>query len=129
MPSVKILTIHQPWAHLICAGEKKVENRSWPTSYRGPVLIHAGKSRKSLKIELARATMPEEEMAFGAIVGLVEVVDCVELADAPADRFASGPWCWLLANPKALRRPIPCNGQLGLKAADEELVRQVLRQR
>jgi hypothetical protein len=39
--SMKIITIRQPWAHLIVNGSKNIENRTWPTSYRGPVLIHA----------------------------------------------------------------------------------------
>jgi hypothetical protein len=38
---MKIISIRQPWADLIVNGSKNIENRSWPTSYRGPVLIHA----------------------------------------------------------------------------------------
>ncbi|MCB2188832.1 MAG: ASCH domain-containing protein [Deltaproteobacteria bacterium] len=38
---MKCLSIRQPWASLIVAGMKDVENRSWATKYRGPVLIHA----------------------------------------------------------------------------------------
>jgi hypothetical protein len=44
----KALTICQPYAELIARGEKVIENRTWPTSYRGPLLIHAGKSREWL---------------------------------------------------------------------------------
>ena len=40
---MKALSIMQPWAWLIANGHKDIENRSWPTRYRGPVLIHAGK--------------------------------------------------------------------------------------
>ena len=39
------LTIHQPWAWAIMAGIKRVENRTWRTSHRGPLVIHAGKHR------------------------------------------------------------------------------------
>jgi hypothetical protein len=39
---MRIITIKQPWAHLIVAGTKNIENRNWPTNYRGPVLVHAG---------------------------------------------------------------------------------------
>jgi len=38
---VKILSIRQPWAYLITRSSKDIENRSWPTKYRGPFLIHA----------------------------------------------------------------------------------------
>lgn len=37
------LSIQQPWAWLIVNGHKDIENRSWRTSRRGPVAIHAGK--------------------------------------------------------------------------------------
>lgn len=38
---MKALSIRQPWAWLIANGYKDIENRSWRTNYRGPVLIHA----------------------------------------------------------------------------------------
>src|SRR6476620_4962366 len=40
---MKALTLTQPWATLIASGAKRVETRSWGTSYRGPVAIHAAK--------------------------------------------------------------------------------------
>ena len=41
---IKVLSIKQPWAWLIVNGFKDIENRTWATNYRGPMLIHAGKS-------------------------------------------------------------------------------------
>ncbi len=41
---VKALTVRQPWASLIIAGYKDVENRSWTTSYRGRLAVHAGRT-------------------------------------------------------------------------------------
>lgn len=41
---MKALTIRQPWASLIALGVKTIETRSWSTSYRGPLAIHAGKA-------------------------------------------------------------------------------------
>jgi ASCH domain len=38
---MKILSILQPWAHLIVSGSKNIENRTWSTSYRGPFLVQA----------------------------------------------------------------------------------------
>lgn len=37
----RALTLWQPWASLIAVGAKRVETRSWETSYRGPLMIHA----------------------------------------------------------------------------------------
>ena len=38
---MKTLSIRQPFASLICRGIKTIENRSWDTTYRGRLLIHA----------------------------------------------------------------------------------------
>jgi len=38
---MKAITLWQPWASLIACGAKKYETRSWSTSYRGPIAIHA----------------------------------------------------------------------------------------
>lgn len=38
---MKALTLWQPWASLIALGEKRYETRSWATSYRGLLAIHA----------------------------------------------------------------------------------------
>ncbi len=39
--TLKCLTLTDPWAELIALGAKKLETRSWPTEYRGPLAIHA----------------------------------------------------------------------------------------
>jgi hypothetical protein len=38
---MKTLSIRQPFAILICRGIKTIENRTWDTTYRGKLLIHA----------------------------------------------------------------------------------------
>ena len=46
---MKVLTVKQPWAYLLCAGIKDIENRTWklPEKYRGErVLIHASGTTK-----------------------------------------------------------------------------------
>ena len=67
---MKALTICQPYATLIVRGEKLVENREWPTRYRGRLLIHAGKSRQWLDDE-DEAEFAElgDPLVFGAVVG------------------------------------------------------------
>lgn len=42
---MKALTLWQPWASLIALGVKTIETRSWSTSYRGPLAIHAAAKR------------------------------------------------------------------------------------
>lgn len=39
---MKVLSVQQPWASLICTGVKDVENRTWqPKEVPGRILIHA----------------------------------------------------------------------------------------
>jgi hypothetical protein len=123
---VKALTICQPWAEFILRGLKPVENRTWPTSHRGLVLIHAGKSREWLTEQrlYGGGLMPdgskipaECELDFGALVGVAELASCVELAAIPAAArtpFHAGPWCWELRNVRRFAKPIACRGAQGL---------------
>jgi hypothetical protein len=45
----------------------------------------------------------------GAIVAVVDLVDCVPIRDCHFD-YAEGPWCWLLSNVRRLK-PIPWRGR------------------
>ena len=42
---MKALTVLQPWASAIAIGNKRIEHRSWPTQYRGKLLICSGAKR------------------------------------------------------------------------------------
>ena len=55
-----------------------------------------------------------DELAYGAIIGTVEVVDCVPY-ETVKDRPFAEPlgWCWVLENPRPVE-PIPMAGRLGL---------------
>ena len=41
MTNLKVIVVRQPWAWLIVNGFKDIENRSWKTRHRGPLLIQA----------------------------------------------------------------------------------------
>lgn len=124
---MKALSVLQPWAFLLVGGEKTVENRTWCLRYRGPLLIHAGKSRRlmnddDLDEELADYLFnidpfPFDHMAFGAVVGRIEVVDClrpIQIGNRVDRRWAEGPWCIICRNAELFKTPIPFRGQLGL---------------
>jgi hypothetical protein len=118
------LTVLQPWAWAIVHGTKRVENRSWFTRYRGPLLIHAGKGRQCLgdALDLLADAPPPARLAFGAAVGVAELIGCIRVEDHdPADPWAFGPWCWLLRDPRPLAEPVPMRGSLGLFAPPSAL--------
>ncbi len=41
---MKALSLTRPWPWIILHLGKRIENRSWETEYRGPVLLHAAKT-------------------------------------------------------------------------------------
>lgn len=99
---MKTITIKQPWANLIVMGLKDVENRTWKTNYRGRVLVHA-----SAVPNVSELCKWEEELGIVpkcAIVGSVEIVDCVR--DYPSKWAIDGCWHWVLKNPILFEKPI-----------------------
>jgi hypothetical protein len=77
---MKIISIRQPWASLIVSGVKDVENRTWSTRYRGPVLIHASRAIDKISDDEFQArfgmSLPVA-LPRGGVVGVAEIVDCV----------------------------------------------------
>ena len=134
---MKTLTIHPVWAWAIIAGHKRVENRTWATSHRGPLAIHAGTSWFSdaearEKLAAIGVEVPDE-VPGGQIIGTVDLVACVKhdpedrqqtlgdvkpAAGLAVDPLATGPVCWILENPKPITRPVTIRGHLGLWDAD-----------
>jgi hypothetical protein len=119
---MKALSVRQPWAWLIVAGYKDVENRSWRTDYRGRLLIHASQTADKWAMGAYQEQAEEygydlpDEYPTGAIVGSVELVDCVEQYDS---EWFEGPIGWILDKPEAFASPIPAKGKLGLWEAPD----------
>lgn len=123
LPKLAIAVI-QPWAHAIVHGWKDIENRDWPTNYRGPVCIHASKfDKRKFNEQLAgyKATVvpsgslahiPDfgfDDLTFGAIIGVVDIVDSVTRSDSP---WFFGTYGFVLANARPIT-PIPVKGKQG----------------
>lgn len=94
---MKALSVRQPWAWLIANGFKDVENRSWNTKFRGPVLIHPS-SRKPTKAEVEAAreilrtnaglyaarNMPNaDQFQLGGFVGMATITGTCESCQYP----------------------------------------------
>ena len=125
--SYPCLSIKQPWAWLIVQGFKDVENRTWRSDYRGPLLIHTGKTfdagfdfawgQKMLDRLHPGAMLPRRaDYPLGGIVGRCELVDCVVRSDSPW-HFA-GNYGFVLHNPEPLPFE-PAKGALGLFWLDD----------
>jgi hypothetical protein len=119
---VKALSIRQPWAWLVASGYKDIENRGWKTGFRGRVYVHAGRNfdHRALSFRLLREPGILDQQALSivndlvkfwkesAVIGEVDIVDCVSHSDSP---WFIGPYGFVLANPVLYDNPIPCKGR------------------
>lgn len=111
MTTMPCFSIRQPWPWAIFVLGKDVENRSWSTRYRGPILIHAGKhfypeeiredvvdcammARKAGARIPDKVTLHELKEQTGGIVGMTTIVGCVRDNASPWAIPANGIGCW-----------------------------------
>lgn len=117
---MKLLTIKQPWASLICLGIKDVENRTWKqNSLIGErLLIMASKKEENMdstnnrwREEYQRLVAdgivpPLSELPKGAIIGYVDVVSIDEVHNSIWAANSSH-FKYVLTNPHLFQTPIP----------------------
>lgn len=126
-PRLKVLSIRQPWAHLIIHGGKDVENRTWATKHRGRFLVQASKGLTGPEYWAVCSWLSErrlpappslKELQLGGIIGSVELVDCQPSSASP---WYMGEVAFVLANPVAL--PFTeCKGRLGFFDAPDDIL-------
>ncbi|POR52810.1 ASCH domain-containing protein [Paraburkholderia eburnea] len=131
---MKALSIRQPWAWLIVNGHKDIENRTWPTRFRGRVLIHAGKGMTRAEYDDALATAlhvgyreyfpTRDQLQRGGIVGIATMTECIEPASRTSPWHMNGQFGFQLAYAK----PIPfveCKGMLGFFDVPTDIATQL----
>jgi hypothetical protein len=111
---MKAIVVRQPWAWLIISGYKDIENRSWTTRHRGPLLIQASATLRRSELELAEKVfgrkIDESKLQLGGIIGMVDLYD---ITDRKTSKWFFGPYGWKLRS--ARRLPFrPHKGRLGL---------------
>ena len=122
-PGTKLpaLSIRQPWAWLIVAGFKDIENRTWPTSFRGELLVHAGKTmsrryydqtcEELFRMGLLTESMPAfEALDLGGFVGWTRIVDCQVVHPSPWKQEGSHGFVLRESRPMPF---VPYAGRLG----------------
>ena len=130
---MKAITLIQPWASLVAIGAKRIETRSWATSYRGPHAIHASArypgwakavalEEPAIRAALLEALLPPQRLITGHIIAVCDLVDCFQITpeNQPAEPersygdYTPGRYAWALNDVRKLPRPIPAKGRLGL---------------
>lgn len=119
---IPALSIRQPWAWLIVHGHKDIENRDWPTNFRGRLLVHAGKTftRKYYTeccAQLGAAGMlpsslpsyEELQQQTGGLVGWTRITDCQP--EHPSPWKQDGTYGFVLSDSSPMPL-VPFNGKL-----------------
>lgn len=105
---MKAISIKQPWANMIAAGEKTIETRTWSTDYRGEILIVSSRD-------------PDIPPA-GYALAVATLVDCrpMSVLDEPAAQCRKYPKAvaWVLENVRRVKKPFPVQGELGVFDVD-----------
>jgi hypothetical protein len=127
---VKALSLRQPWAWLVAAGIKDVENRTWSTKFSGRFYIHAGKSSdmkvQGLGDDWIRERLEAGELTRywnarldrGAIIGEATITDCrFRFGEENENLYSKwhevGFYGFIIKDPILYDILIPCRGALG----------------
>lgn len=131
---ITAITLTQPWASLVALGYKSFETRSYGTSYRGLLAIHAAKGFGEASIAICRQdpfrrllisaglTTPSL-IPLGCVVAVVTLKDIfpvdviapsLPLLERSLGDYTSGRHAWLLTDILQLKTPISAKGALNL---------------
>ena len=117
---MKVLSLTEPCATLIKEKKKRIETRSWKTSYRGELYIHA--SATSIPKEWKNdkefmALVENTSLNFGYIICKCNLVDCIYMTKEYVEKmrktnhqeyicgdYKEGRYAWVSAR----RRPRAC---------------------
>ena len=127
---MKVLSLTEPYATLIKNGIKTIETRSWKTSYRGRLYIHASSTKipKTYKDNKELMSLVDiNDLNYGNIICMCDLVDCVEMTDEFINDikknrkneyitgiYSNGRYAWIFKNIEILDNPIKTKGHLGI---------------
>lgn len=136
---IKCISLWQPWASLMFLSEewrKRIETRSWQTSYRGPLVIHAAKTLKGMELiepAIARALTQAKlcdydfdayelrwhTLPLGTLLGVVNLTGCqptetlentITRRERAFGNYEPGRFGWITEDARALPSPVPYRG-------------------
>lgn len=131
---MKCASLIQPYATLVVIEAKRFETRSWDTSFRGPVAIHASKGfprwarelceKEPFKSVLARAGyLKASDLPRGAVLGIADLFHTSQVTantilprepEVSFGDYSVGRFLWHLHMLQKFKEPVPARGMLGL---------------
>lgn len=125
--TIKVISLHQPWASLMALGAKRFETRSWGTKFRGQVVIHA---TKQLYVDFRDAAFMKamheagiddvNKLPLGCALAVAELVNCwkaetvyphISDSERLFGNYADGRIAWEFNNVRRFEKPVPVRGQ------------------
>lgn len=128
LTALPALSIRQPWASLIAAGDKSIELRNWATDYRGWIWLHASRQVDLKAMELL--DLRAADFPTGGLLGIGQLSTCQLIRSrsewlvlkhehrSPGE-FVAGVYAWSFDDVIALREKIAVRGELRLFTFDE----------
>ena len=137
---MKAISLYQPYASAMALEWKKIETRSWGTSYRGPLLIHAAKKIigwPSIEVE-AKFWEHEifDDIAFDpsalprdVLLCRVDLIDCKKISihnrpgglEGALGNYTPGWFMWVTEGLKTFD-PIPFRGMQRIFEVPDEIL-------
>lgn len=127
---MRVLSIKEPFASLICEGIKHIETRSWKTNYRGEIYIHASLTKvpkNDERINRLIKMLNGKELNMGKIICKCKLVDCVYMTEEYikdmkenneieylCGHYEVGRYSWVLEDVEVLDEKIEAKGRLGI---------------
>lgn len=131
--TILALTFTEPWCSLMVAGKKCVETRSWRTTYRGPIALHAASTLPRDLNALCHQEYFYEALALRHFrgghwsfptkhvlaIGMLEEVLPTEVVQVSEQErafgnYAPGRFAWRFSALYRLKTPIIARGSLSL---------------
>lgn len=118
---MRALSLTQPWAWSIVHGPKRIENRGWPTRFRGDFFIHAARGMTRKQYDSAKSycadrgvAMPQaSELLRGGIIGIAKLTGLLlPVAEPSVPWHMPNQFGFVLEDVRPLPFK-PCRGMLG----------------
>ena len=126
---MKVLSIKEPFATLIKDKEKHIETRSWKTTYRGELYIHASLTKyknESMDNSYIDSLIKDKTLNYGYIICKCKLVDCIKIDKSFQEKIAKnekeyklgdyteGRYAWILEDIEVLSSKIKAKGKLNI---------------
>lgn len=139
---MKVLSLTEPYTTLIKEKTKRIETRSWKTSYRGELYIHASNTKVPKEYKENKELMnlvKNKDYPYGQIICKANLIDCIKMTKDWIEKikkenneeylcgiYEEGRYAWILEDIEVLSHPIYTNGNLSVWTFDEEYMKKQL---